>query len=135
MTQYANTDSAESVEAVAIGAALTISGTAGKVENADAATEQVVGVAVTSLSAADVTAGKKVTYQMNGEVDAVKVDGSGTAIAKWTRLSPSTTDGVLVAHAGTNNHSFVAVALEAATTAKSIRALLIPGSLPDGPAT
>ena len=89
---------------------------------ADAVTERVIGITYGSETAS----GDEATVAVGDECFC-KVDGSGTAIAKFDLLAPSATDGTLVKDGGTATHVPCAIALEAATEVAEILVLHLPG--------
>jgi hypothetical protein len=100
------------LEAIEKGDALTYNSTSDGFERADAVTEEVHAIALETVTSAEFSAGRtRASMQLSGVVEYAKVDGSGTAVEKFDKLSPSTSDGKLVKHAGTSTHVYAAKAL------------------------
>lgn len=115
------------LEAIEKGDALTYNASSNGFERADAVTEEVHAIALETVTSAEFSAGRtRASMQLDGVVEECKVDGSGTAVEKFDKLSPSATDGVLVKHAGTSNHVFAARALADISTNGKIPVLLFP---------
>lgn len=96
-------------EAIVEGALVTVVG--GVLLMADAVTENPIGIATEAVAS-----GAKCTVQVEGVYNYARVNGNSSNIAVGDLLSPTTTDGILVKHAGTATHRYAAKALAAVTT-------------------
>lgn len=110
------------VGATAITEGMTVTVQAGVLEPTNATTEIPIGIAIM-----DAAAGAKCSVQLSGKYEEALADGSGTAIAVGDLLSPSATNGVLVKHAGTLNHTYAAKAIEALAANGRVAVLILAG--------
>jgi len=110
-------------EAIKEGDLVTVVG--GVLLMADAVTEKPVGIATEAA-----ISGAKCSVQVDGVYNYARTDGSGTTIAPGDMLSPSATDGVMVAHAGTATHVYAAQSLEDSAAATDRTAVKICAAIP-----
>lgn len=100
--------------------AVTVDGS-GNMIMTDAVTERTYGVSYRTAASGD-----PISVVTSGPCFC-RVDGSGTAIVKGDRLTPSATDGVLVKDAGTATHVACAIARASTSEVEAILIELTPG--------